>query len=308
MYFYCETARDSYSCVMKNFIKLVFGAVLISACDAQTSSEQMSTAEVSTYDKFAPPVPGHLEPPTLLVFSKTRSWRHEDGIAGADLHMVKLARKMGYSIFSTENGAIFNADDLSKFRIVVMNNFTGDSLSPAQEAAVETWVKAGGGLLAVHGSGDASHKGWPWYADDVIGPTFISHPMDPQMQEARVETLAPNHPIAMGIPSEWRAVEEWYTFDSVPNEKFTVIAGIDESTYSPVNNVYGEVSDLRMGEGAENHPIMWSRCIEGGRTFYSAIGHLETAYDNPFYQQLLENAARWVAKETDKDGQGCSAN
>lgn len=290
---------------MKNFTKILVGAVLLSACAAPSPSNETSVPNMSIYDQLAPPVPEHLEPPTLLVFSKTRAWRHEDGIAGADLHMVKLARKMGYSTFSTENGAIFNPSDLAKFRIVVMNNFTGDSLSPQQEAAVEAWVKAGGGMLALHGSGDASHGDWPWYANDVIGPTFISHPMDPQMQEARVETLAPNHPIAKDIPSEWRAVEEWYTFDSVPNENFTVIAGIDESTYSPVNNVYGDVSDLRMGEGAENHPVIWSRCIGDGRTFYSALGHLETAYDNPVYQQLLENAARWVAQETGKEGQGC---
>ncbi len=311
MYFDCESAMPSYNRLMKNAFKLLLLTTIgISACTAQTSPNQatiepLSSAEISIYDQIAPPISEHMKSPSILVFSKTREWRHEDGIAGAHMHMIRLARKMGYGTFSTENGAVFNKDDLAKFSIVVMNNFTGDGLSPQQEAVLENWVKEGGGLLALHGSGDSSHKDWPWYSDEVIGPTFVSHPMDPQLQEARVEMLAPNHPIAKKIPAEWRAIEEWYTFDSVPNENFTVIAGIDESTYSPVNNVYGDVSDLRMGEGAENHPIIWSRCIGKGRTFYSAIGHMETAYDNPVYQQLLENAARWVAHETDKDGKGC---
>ena len=292
---------------MKNIMKILLAASLfsVSACTPQISADTASSSDVSIYDQLAPPVSERMKSPSILVFSKTREWRHEDGIAGADLHMVKLARKMEYGTFSTENGAIFNAEDLSRFKLVVMNNFTGDGLSPTQEVALQTWVENGGGLLALHGSGDSSHKDWPWYSDKVIGPTFISHPMDPQLQEARVETLAPEHPIAKGIPAEWYAVEEWYTFDSVPNENFRVIAGIDESTYSPVNNVYGEVSDLRMGEGAENHPIIWSRCIGNGRTFYSAIGHMETAYDNPVYTQLLENAARWAAKETDPENTGC---
>jgi type 1 glutamine amidotransferase len=243
--------------------------------------------------------------PAILVFSKTREWRHEDGITGGDMHMLKLSRVLNYGIFTTENAAVFNPDDLARFKLVVFNNFTGDGLSPDQKAAFKAWTEAGGGILALHGSGDNSHGDWLWYAQTIIGPTFISHPMDPQFQEARVETLAQDHPVAKGLPKNWSAVEEWYTFDSVPDENFTVIAGIDESTYSPVNNVYGDVSDLRMGEGAENHPIIWARCIGEGRSVYSAIGHLETAYDNPPYQVLIENAARWVLKETDPENAGC---
>ena len=298
---------------MKLSIKLFLAAAILSSCAPQsapdialaTESTMAITDSALIYDQFTPPVSEYMASPSILLFSKTREWRHEDGIAGANLHMLKLARKMGYGTFSTENGAIFNSDDLAKFKIVVMNNFTGNGLSPSQEAALQTWVEAGGGVLALHGAGDSSHSDWPWYANDIIGPTFISHPMDPQMQEARVETLAPNHPVAAGLPAEWSATEEWYTFDSVPNGDFTVIAGIDESTYAPVNNVYGDVSDLRMGEGAENHPIIWSRCLGEGRSVFSAIGHMETAYDNPVYKILLENATRWVAKETDADNKGC---
>lgn len=294
---------------MKNSIKLLFSCTLFIGCAPQSvgniNSDAKAPAKTSIYDQLAPPVSEHMQSPSILVFSKTREWRHEDGIAGASLHMIKLARKMGYGTFSTENAAIFNAQDLKRFKIVVLNNFTGDGLSPDQERALQAWVEVGGGLLALHGAGDSSHEDWPWYSVTVIGPTFISHPMDPQLQEAGVEMLASAHPIAANVPPQWRATEEWYTFDSVPDAAFTVIAGIDENTYSPVNNVYGDVSDLRMGEGAQNHPIMWSRCIGSGRSFYSAIGHMETAYNNPTYQTLLENAARWVAHETDKDDNGC---
>lgn len=294
---------------MKNLITLLLSTAIVISCAPNTLSERAAansaTADMSIYDQIAPPVSEYMKSPSILLFSKTRSWRHEDGIAGANLHFIKLARKMEYGTFSTENGAIFNAEDLAKFKIVVMNNFTGDGLSPVQEAALQSWVEAGGGLLTLHGAGDASHGDWPWYAKEVIGPTFIGHPAAPQFQDARIETLAPQHPVAAGVPAEWMANDEWYSFDSLPNDNFTVIAGLDESTYSPVNTQYGDVSDLRMGEGAENHPIIWSRCIGSGRTVFSAIGHLETAYENPVYAALLENAARWVAKETDAESAGC---
>lgn len=298
---------------MKNILKAIAISVVLAGCGAQAPNTEVSEAQpiennatqASVYDTVNPPISEHMKSPSILVFSKTREWRHEDGIAGANLHMIKLARKLGYGTFSTENGAVFNDENLARFKLVVMNNFTGDGLSPTQEKALQDWVEAGGGLLALHGSGDASHSDWPWYADNVIGPTFIGHPAAPQFQDARIENLAPEHPVMAGIPAEWTANDEWYSFDSLPMADFTLLAGLDESTYSPVNTKYGDVSDLRMGEGAQNHPIIWSRCLGEGRTVFSAIGHRETAYDSVIYQKLLENAANWVAKTTDAEGAGC---
>jgi len=297
---------------MKNYIKVLLASTLLIGCAPQSVGDAAASPEkadaesvVSIYDQLAPPVSERMQRPSMLLFSKTRAWRHEAGIAGANMHMIKLSRKMEYGTFSTENGAIFNDEDLAKFEIVVMNNFTGDGLSPAQEAALQRWLEAGGGLLALHGAGDASHSDWPWYDVDVIGPDFIGHPAAPQFQDARIENLSPSHPVMAGVPLEWVANDEWYSFDSLPDENFTVLAGLDESTYSPVNTQYGDVSDLRMGEGAENHPIIWSRCIGAGRIVFSALGHLETTYEEPNYQVLLENAARWVAKETDSENGGC---
>ena len=298
---------------MKNLLKITVLSIIFAGCSAQPSAPDANAAQAaasnatqaSVYDTVNPPISEHMKSPSILVFSKTREWRHEEGIAGAHMHMIRLARKLGYGTYSSENGAVFNTENLARFKIVVMNNFTGDGLSPTQEKALQDWVEAGGGLLTLHGSGDASHSDWPWYANEVIGPTFIGHPADPQFQDARIENLAPEHPVMAGIPAEWTANDEWYSFDSLPKADFTLLAGLDESTYSPVNNKYGDVSDLRMGEGAENHPIIWSRCLGEGRTVFSAIGHRETAYDSEIYQRLLENAANWVSKTTDKDGAGC---
>lgn len=302
-------AKATYDVAMKHLILPATALCLLSACSAATEvptpTDTALSSEPSIYDTIAPPISEYMATPSALIFSKTREWRHEEGIAGANLYFMNLAKSRGMGTFSTENGAVFNAEDMARFDLVVMNNMTGDSLSPAQETVFQNWVEAGGAVLAVHGSGDSSHSDWPWYADTVIGPTFISHPMDPQIQEAKVETLAPKHPVMAGMPDYFMHPDEWYTFDSVPGEGFVVLAGLDESTYSPVNNVYG-VSDLRMGEGAENHPIIWARCIGKGRVVYSALGHLDTAYDTPEYQKLLGNALDWVRGETDAEGAGCS--
>ena len=244
--------------------------------------------------------------PAMLVFSKTRSFRHDEGIAGADRFFAEMATQRSMGLFTTVNGAVFNAEQLARFSLVVFNNATGDILSPKQEAALQQWVKSGGGLIAVHGSGDASHTDWSWYDNELIGPEFIGHPAAPQFQEARLVNLSPDHPVMAGLPSEWQQTEEWYSFDSVDKiGNARILIGIDEDSYSPRNDVYGDVQDLRMGGGPKGHPIAWLRCSGKGRFFYSAIGHSFKAYDVPQNRRLLSNAIDWATRKTSSPQDNC---
>jgi type 1 glutamine amidotransferase len=108
-----------------------------------------------------------------------------------------------------------------------------------------------------------------------------------------------------GSKDEFSHTDEWYSFDGPVTGQVTVLAGLDESSYSPVNNVYGEVSDLRMGPEASDHPIIWAKCPGQGRMVYSALGHNIASFDNHAHQKLLRNAMAWVRKESDVDGEFC---
>jgi len=210
--------------------------------------------------------------------------------------------------FTTENGAVFNSKDLSRFELVVFNNMTGDTLSTDQEAAFKTWLMDGGAWIGIHGSGDSSHKDWDWYQNQLIGPTFTGHPAAPQFQKARVVNLAPDHPVMAGIGADFIHKDEWYSFDSVAQDYgHTPLAGLDETTYKPRNHIYGDVSDLRMGNEAIEHPIIWSNCPGTGRMVYSAIGHSDKSYKDPVVRKILENSFKWVTVKTDTDGAHCPA-
>ncbi|MEO0576568.1 MAG: ThuA domain-containing protein [Pseudomonadota bacterium] len=258
------------------------------------------------YDVTPPDINKFMSQPAILVFSKTLGWRHNEGIAGADYFFVRLARERQYGIFTTVNAAVFNDASLARFDIVVFNNMSGDGLTTEQQDAFQRWLESGGGWIGIHGSGDGSQSDWPWYQQQLIGPTFIGHPADPQFQRARVETIETAHPVMAGIPSQWWHTEEWYSFDSrAQDHGALVLAGIDETSYRPRNNVYGDVADLRMGTGAINHPIIWSRCPGEGRAVYSAIGHSDKSYEDAVYARLLNNAFDWVSGASDQDGSGC---
>ncbi|MEL7447057.1 MAG: ThuA domain-containing protein, partial [Pseudomonadota bacterium] len=255
---------------------LVTLALALASC---APSNAQTDAAGLTHEATPPDITEFMPQPAVLVFSKTRDWRHNEGIAGADRFFAEFTSENGMGLFTTENGAVFNPEQLARFDLVVFNNMTGDALSPTQERAFQSWLERGGALIALHGSGDNSHGDWSWYDDQVIGPQFVGHPADPQFQDARVVNLASAHPIMDGIPAEWIHNDEWYSFDRADVGNAVPLLGLDEDSYSPQNLLYGDREDLRMGGGPEGHPIAWARRLGEGRTVYSAIGHNHTSYD-----------------------------
>ncbi len=252
------------------------------------------------HETVAPEIPASVELPAILVFTKTNSFRHKEAIEAGAVFFEQLAQAQGWSMFHTENGAVFNAEDLSRFAVVIFHNASGDILSQEQQLAFQTWLQDGGGWLGVHAAGDGSHQDWPWYVENLLGAKFTAHPMDPQYQVADVTNEMPDHPVMTGLPKNWQHEEEWYSWERSPRGKdFTILVSIDEQSYSPIQKILGAENDLRMGD----HPVVWNRCIGEGRAIYSALGHQAKAYEDSKHKQLLENAITWAM-----DTQVCKGN
>ena len=292
-------------------VLLFFVFVLMSCSERQDKQEQVKSEDigpvvgelVTTTGRYFETVPT----PSILIFSETRDWRHEEGIAGATLAIMKIANDMGHGYFTTENSGIFNEQDLARFDVVVFNNMTGDALTPEQEKVFVEWQAKGNGTVLIHGAGDASHQDCDFYHNKLLGATFVSHPMAPQFQEARIEVLNTEHPVMKGVPKSFTAIDEWYSFEAPPSDDFIILAGLDESSYSPVNTVYGDRSDLRMGPTPADHPIIWARCIGDNlaRTVYTALGHRYQTYETKEALLMLKNMLHWASRKTDPQSQGC---
>ena len=157
------------------------------------------------------------------------------------------------------------------------------------------YLENGGGWVGIHGAGDTSSS-WKWQNDVLIGAHFIGHPMDPQFQEARVVIEAQDDPVMNHLGGEWYRTDEWYSYDESPRKHGkTILATLDESTYSPL--FFGK--DVRMGK---DHPIVWKQCIGSGRALYSAMGHTAESYSEPGHVEMLEQAVLWAA---DRQNGGC---
>jgi len=216
----------------------------------------------------------------VLVFSRTAGYRHDsipDGIAA----IQELGAAHGFQVTATEDPAYFQPDSLAKFAVVVFLNTSGDVLDALQQEAFRAYIQNGGGFVGVHAASDTEYD-WSWYGD-LVGAYFKNHP---HIQEAVVRVVDRTHPSTKELPEAWTRTDEWYNFRENPRTKgVQVLAVLDETTYEG-------------GEMGEDPPISWYHLYNGGRAWYTAMGHTKESYAEPLFRQHLLGGILWAAGRT----------
>jgi type 1 glutamine amidotransferase len=253
---------------------------------------------VHVYETTPPQLPAGLKSPAFLVFSKTNGFRDSKSIDAADAMFRDIAKQRGWGVYVTENAAVFNSRQLSRFKAVVWNSTSGDVLTMDQRKAFQDYLNAGGGFVGVHGAGGDLKYLWRWYVDDLIGAQFTGHTMWPHISPATIHIVDPAHPAMAGLPATWVRSDEWYSFAKSVREKgYRVLATVDETTYQPHGMT---LKSIAMGR---DHPLIWTHCVGRGRAFYSALGHAAATYAEPLHRRMFENAITWASADTPcKDG------
>ena len=252
------------------------------------NTRESAVARCARYDHTPPTLPAKLTHPAILVFSKSNGFRDDPSVNAAEAALKAMGERNHWSLAFIDNAAVFNKADLKRFDAVVWNNVSGDVLTIEQRRDFKAYIEKGGGFAGFHGSGGDFYYDWDWYADALIGARFLSHPMSPQFQEAKLKVDDGHDAIVRDVKAEWTMTDEWYSFKTDPRAKGAhILVTLDESTYSPMTGK----KDIRMGD----HPIAWTQCIGNGRSFYTAIGHRPEGYSEPNTNKLIEQGVAWAA-------------
>jgi uncharacterized protein len=229
--------------------------------------------------------------PAILVFSKTTGFRHGESIDASKAVFSRIAQQNHWFIYETEEGGVFNPEQLRKFKAVIFNNSTGRVLNDEQQAALSQYVEQGGALLGIHGSGDGSHH-WPWYETNLLGTRFSHHPLSPQFQKADVHVeTAVDTTFTKNLPTSWSHEDEWYVFFGQP-KGVKVVSYINGDAIIPNGNMLW-IKDKNFGMG-KYHPVAWYRPVGKGKTFYTSMGHSAAVWQEANFVRLVENALLWT--------------
>ncbi|MEJ7766414.1 MAG: PVC-type heme-binding CxxCH protein, partial [Chitinophagaceae bacterium] len=178
------------------------------------------------------------------------------------------AFKRGINITYTNELSDLNTDNLDKYDgLVIYANY--DSLSPAQEKALQAFVEGGKGLIPLH-SASGCFKNSAWYLN-TIGGQFASHGTG--VFSAAITNSS--HPVMNGITSitTW---DETYVHQKI-NPDMTVL--------------------MERTEGGRKEPYTWVRNQGKGRVFYTAYGHNDSTWTNFQFLKLIENGILWAIGE-----------
>jgi type 1 glutamine amidotransferase len=215
--------------------------------------------------------------PNLLVFSRALHFRH-DSIETAVAALAELARQRGYSLTAVEDPTYFSDATLSAYGAVIFLMTTGDVLDDEQQAAFERFIRAGKGYVGVHSASDTEYA-WPWYGE-LVGSFFRLHS---SVVSASVTVEDPTQAATQGLPSPWTHEDEWYAFAENPRPKVSVLLTVDETSYYPGAAVMGS-----------DHPVAWQRTFDGGRSFYTSLGHTRESYSDPTFMAHLTGGIEWA--------------
>jgi cytochrome c len=215
----------------------------------------------------------------LLVFSKTAVFRHDsipDGIAA----LRAIATSESWTLSATEDASVFTDEGLAGVDVVVFLSTTGDVLDDAQQAAFERFIRSGKGFVGIHSATDTEYD-WTFYGE-LVGAYFREHPM---IQQATLHVEDPADPTMAGMPNPWTRTDEWYAFRANPRPNVHVLMTLDETSYAPGAATMGD-----------DHPIAWLHEHEGGRAFYTALGHTAESYTEPAFVRQLTQAIAWAGR------------
>jgi cytochrome c len=213
----------------------------------------------------------------VLIFSKTKGYRHEAIPFGIGL-IRKIGQEKAFDVDTSTNAAVFNDNDLKKYKAVIFNSTTGDVLDSAQQSAFERYIHAGGGYVGIHAAADTEYS-WPWYGR-LMGAFFDSHPGNPNIRTAAIDVTDKKHPATALLPARWERKDEWYNYRSFDPD-IKVLANLDETSYEG-------------GKNGTKHPIIWYHEFEGGRAFYTGLGHTNESYSEPAFIAMLSGGISYA--------------
>ncbi|MFK4693859.1 ThuA domain-containing protein [Streptomyces pristinaespiralis] len=221
-------------------------------------------------------------PYRVLVFSKVTNFSHDSIPAGIEA-IKKLGSENGFEVESTDDATAFTDENLARFQAIVFNNTnstpqSGDLLDAAQRAALQKFVRGGGGWVGLHAA-SASERDWDWY-EGLVGAIFDKHPA---VQTGRIKVLDRSHPSTEGLPELWERTEEWYNWRTNPTGKVHTLAQI---------KVRDGITGL--DEGVD-HPWSWCQNYDGGRSWFTAGGHASSAFQEPDFLKHLLGGIQWAA-------------
>lgn len=214
---------------------------------------------------------------SVLVYT-TPDVYHNPSVPTAVTQLKEMAAKNFMDLSWSQLESTFCDSILENFSVVVFLHANDSKLNFGQIESLQRFIRKGRGFVGIHAT--AVNKGQNDWFKKLIGRTFIQHP---EKQTGVMTSVDRNFPATMHLPEKWVWTDEWYEYSEALTKDQHVLLTVDESTY---------VVNVGMGK---NHPVAWYQEYDGGRSFYTGLGHMEYAFTDQLFLNHLLGGIYWAA-------------
>jgi type 1 glutamine amidotransferase len=229
-------------------------------------------------------------PKKILIYTHNGKGYVHENIASSVEALKKLCAAQGYETESTDNPGIFTAENLKKFNCIIFSNTNNEAFDTEdQKQAFVNYIHQGGGFVGIH-SASGSERQWPWFSA-MLGGKFVRHP---KLQKFPIKVVDHNHPSTRFLGETWAWEDECYYIDQLNPDIHIVLA-------ADLTNIEDEKKAEYPGTTFGHYfPTAWYHEFEGGRQFYTSLGHKAEYYQDETFLKHLLGGIQWAMKEKDK--------
>lgn len=161
-----------------------------------------------------------------------------------------------------------------------------------QQNAIMDFLGEGKGVVGAHSALDAFYA-WDGYKEMVGGGLFESHPWT---QSVDIVIEEKDNPATAHFGDSFSIVDEIYVLDENPRMNSTVLMSLDMSSVEAKGDARGAYRN--------DYPMSWIREHNGGKVFYTKLGHFADVWTNPGFVQHILQGMRMAAGRIDVDFSG----
>ncbi len=220
----------------------------------------------------------------ILIYTKNGKGYVHENIEASVAAIQELCGEEGIETEVSDDPAVFTAENLGRFDALYFCNSNNEGFdTEAQKKAFQDYCRSGKGFAALH-SANATERQWPWYWA-LVGGKFIRHA---PYQKFDVVVVEPNHPSTAPLPTRWNIEDEcYYSYQLNPDIHILLAADMTTVEDKGKNEYPGETF-------GERFPLCWCHEFEGGRQWYSALGHNPEFYEDETFRAHLKGGILWI--------------
>ena len=223
-----------------------------------------------------------LEGKKILIYTKNGKGYVHENIATSVETLQNICDEIGVESVVSEDPAIFTSAQMMTFDAVFFSNTNNEAFdNEEQRTAFQNFCKSGKSFGGLH-SAIGSERNWPWFWK-LIGGSFLRHP---PFQTFTVNVSKREHPSTKHLGDHFDLDDECYFIKNI-NPSFKILLEADLTTVSEKDNNKNPYRP-------KTAPLCWYNTLDGGKQWYTALGHSKEMYALPWFQKHLQGGLEYL--------------